>query len=331
MEKLNIPISFLELALINKDSNTSETLQKTEEIAQTLDQLDYKRLWFAEHHNSAHIASSATIVLMTHFAGKTKRIRIGSGGIMLPNHSPLIVAEQIGTLSALYPDRIDLGLGRAPGTDQLTAQALNRDFYYAAQRFPEQVKQLQQYFSTDNEKAKVRAFPGEGTDVPIWILGSSMDSARLSSDAGLPYSFASHFAPTQLYQAFAYYKESFKPSKYLDKPTTMSCINVIIADTQAEAELQANSMYKMFLNIVRGTREPMSPPIANLSNMWDSREEAYVKNMLSHSFIGTSDSVHRQLLEFQKRIRTEEMMITIPIYSHKIRLQTIQAIREIFD
>ncbi|MCO5248752.1 MAG: LLM class flavin-dependent oxidoreductase [Chitinophagales bacterium] len=330
MVKLQIPVSFLDLALINKDSNTFETLQKVEEIAQALDKLDYKRLWFAEHHNSAHIASSATIVLMTHFAGKTQKIRIGSGGIMLPNHSPLVVAEQIGTLSSLYRDRIDLGLGRAPGTDQLTAQALNRDFYYAAQRFPEQVRQLQQYFSTDNAHSKVRAFPGEGINVPIWILGSSMDSAGLSSEMGLPYSFASHFAPTLMYQAFAYYKSHFRPSEYLDKPTTMACVNVIVADTQKEAELQANSMYKMFLNIVRGTREPISPPLETLDSIWDAREEAYVRNMLSHSFVGTPDSVHQQLLDFQKKINVEELMITTPVYSHSIRLKTIRYVREMF-
>lgn len=330
MQKLNIPVSLLELVLINQGSDAQETLQKTTEIAQKADELDFKRLWFAEHHNMPHVASSATVVLISHFANHTQKIRIGSGGIMLPNHSPLVVAEQFGTLETLYPGRIDLGLGRAPGTDQVTAQALNKDFYQAAQQFPKHVAQLQQYLSKNNQNARVRAFPGDGTEVPIWILGSSLDSAILSSEYGLPYAFASHFAPKHLTQAFEVYHNNFKPSLHLDRPKTMAAINLIIADTQAEAELYATSMYKMFLNIVRGARLPISPPIENMNSIWSPAEEAFVHQMLSRSFIGNLEHVRRQLHAFYKEVQPDEIIITVPIFSHKARLKTLEYTKELF-
>lgn len=330
MDQINLPISLLELALITKDSNTSETFDKTVQIAQKADELGYKRVWLAEHHNMPHVASSATVVLIGHIAGKTEKIRVGSGGIMLPNHSPLVVAEQFGTLDALYPNRIDMGLGRAPGTDQLTAQALNKNFYQAAQQFPQHVAQLQKYLSPENCTAQVRAFPGEGANVPIWILGSSMDSAALAAHFGLPYAFASHFAPTHMYRAFAYYRENFKPSAYLDKPYTMSCVNLIIADTQEEADAHATCLYRMFLNIIRGTREPLSPPIESMDGIWSQDEEAYVKNMLSHSFIGTPEKVYGEFQQFLKVSKIDELMVTIPIYDQGARLRTLELSREIF-
>ncbi len=330
MQKLNIPVSLLELALINEGSNASETLEKTTEIAQKADELDYKRIWFAEHHNMPHVASSATVILMSHFAEKTKTIRIGSGGIMLPNHSPLVVAEQFGTLEALYPGRIDLGLGRAPGTDPITAQALNKNFYEAAKQFPKHVARLQQYLSRNNAHSAVRAFPGDGTEVPIWILGSSMDSALLTSEYGLPYAFASHFAPAHIVQAFDFYRRHFKPSEYHDKPITMAAVNMIISDTQEEAESHATSMYRMFLNIVRGTRKPLEPPISGMEGHWSPKEEAYVKNMLSKSFIGTPENVYKQLQRFYDEILPNEIIITIPTYSHEARLQTLEFAKEFF-
>lgn len=330
MNPLQIPVSLLELALITKDSNTQETFHKTVEIAQKADHLGYNRLWLAEHHNMPHVASSATVVLIGHLAGKTQKIRVGSGGIMLPNHSPLVVAEQFGTLAALYPDRIDLGLGRAPGTDQQTAQALNKNFYQAAQQFPDHVAQLQQYLSTDNARSSVRAFPGEGANVPIWILGSSMDSAVLAAKYGLPYAFASHFAPTHMFRAFAYYRENFRPSIYLDQPKTMSCVNMIVCDTDAEAESHATCMYRMFLNIVRGSREPLSPPIPTMDGYWTADEAAYVKNMLSHSFIGDLNTTRKNLSDYQKVAKADEIMITIPIYSHDARLKSLELTRELF-
>ena len=216
----NIPISILELAIITQDSDASATLQKTTAIAQLADSLGYNRFWLAEHHNMPHVASSATVVLIGYIASKTERIRVGSGGIMLPNHAPLIIAEQFGTLETLYPNRIDLGLGRAPGTDGLTAQAIRKDFFEQSQRFPQNVAALQEFFSVENAGAKVRAFPAEGIKVPIWILGSSMDSAALAAAKGLPYAFAGHFAPKQMVQAFEFYRNNFQPSEFLDQPKT---------------------------------------------------------------------------------------------------------------
>lgn len=227
----NIPISLLELAIVTQGSTTSETLTKTKELAQLADSLEYNRFWLAEHHNMQHIASSATVVLISYIASQTKKIRVGSGGIMLPNHSPLIIAEQFGTLETLFPNRIDLGLGRAPGTDTLTAQAIRKDFFDEAQQFPKNVSALQTYFSNENSSSPVRAFPGEGVEVPIWILGSSMDSAALAAAYGLPYAFAGHFAPKQMVQAFEFYRENFEPSEVLSSPKTMACVNVIAADT----------------------------------------------------------------------------------------------------
>ncbi len=222
-----ISVSILELAIITQDSNATETFQKTKDIAQLADKIGYKRIWLAEHHNMAHVASTATVVLIGYVASQTEKIRVGSGGIMLPNHSPLVVAEQFGTLETLYPNRIDLGLGRAPGTDQPTAEAIRKDFFEQAQRFPQNVSKLQEYFSAENATGKVRAFPAEGLNVPIWILGSSMDSAALAAAYGLPYAFAGHFAPKLMIQAFEFYRENFQPSQYLDKPKTMACVNII--------------------------------------------------------------------------------------------------------
>lgn len=331
MKLSEIPISLLELAVVTKGSDFSQTFNKTVAIAQKADELNYKRIWFAEHHNMPHVASSATVVLIGHIAGKTKNIRVGSGGIMLPNHSPLVVAEQFGTLEALYPHRIDLGLGRAPGTDQLTAQALNKDFYQAAQKFPEHVTQLLQYFSPNNSKAAVRAFPGENADVPIYILGSSMDSAVLAARMGLPYAFASHFAPTYLTRAFEYYRENFQPSQYLSQPKTMACVNMILDDTNEAAEFQASSMYKMFLNIIRGTREPLSPPFDHLNSIWRPEEEAYVRNMLSCSFVGDVSTVQKNMLEFQKVVKMDELIISVPQYDHAAKLKTLELARGIFS
>jgi luciferase family oxidoreductase group 1 len=232
----DIPFSVLDLAPITQGNTAATTFKNSLALAQSVDALGYKRYWLAEHHNMASVASSATAVLIGHIAGGTTTIRVGSGGIMLPNHAPLVVAEQFGTLASLYPGRIDLGLGRAPGTDQLTAMALRRNRMETAQDFPEDVQALQQYFSADNKSAKVRAIPGEGLDIPIWILGSSTDSARLAAMLGLPYAFASHFAPTQFLTAIDIYRKNFRPSQYLDKPYVMACVNVIAADTTEEAQ-----------------------------------------------------------------------------------------------
>ena len=329
--KTRIPISLLELALITQGSDVTETMQKTKELAQLADELGYKRIWLAEHHNMAHVASTATVVLIGFIAGQTKNIRVGSGGIMLPNHSPLIVAEQFGTLGVLYPNRIDLGLGRAPGTDGLTAQAIRTDFYEESQRFPKNVSALQDYFSVENATSKVRAFPAEGVNVPIWILGSSMDSATLAAAYGLPYAFAGHFAPQMMESAFEIYHQNYKPSAEFPEPYTIACVNGIAANTDDEAKKRATTLYQAFVNLIRNDRKPYAPPVNNMDEIWNQMEKTHVTQMLKYSFIGGKETVKNQISEFQKRFQVDELMITSHIYEHQARLQSYEIIREAAD
>ena len=327
----NIPISILELAIITQDSNASETLQKTKALAQLADSLDYKRFWLAEHHNMAHVASTATVVLIGYIASQTQSIRVGSGGIMLPNHAPLIVAEQFGTLETLYPNRIDLGLGRAPGTDGLTAQAIRKDFFEQSQRFPQNVAALQEFFSEDNATAKVRAFPAEGTNVPIWILGSSMDSAALAAANGLPYAFAGHFAPKQMQQAFQFYRDNFEPSEYLDQPKTMACVNAIAADTDEEAEKLSTSLTQMFLNLIRNDRKPLQPPVDSMDGIMSEEEHFHVNQMTACSFVGSKQKLVLELKQFIEYTKIDELMITSPIFNHDDKLKNIRIMKEVMD
>lgn len=327
----NIPISILELALISQDNDASETLQKTNELAQLADRLDYKRFWLAEHHNMPHVASTATVVLIGYIASQTKNIRVGSGGIMLPNHAPLIIAEQFGTLQLLYPNRIDLGLGRAPGTDGLTAQAIRKDFIEQSQRFPQNVAALQEFFSEDNATSKVRAFPAEGTKVPIWILGSSMDSAALAAANGLPYAFAGHFAPKQMYQAFEFYRESFKPSEFLDAPKTMACVNAMAADSDEEADKLSTSLTQMFLNLIRNDRRPLQPPLDSLDGIMSEEEHFHVNQMTACSFVGSKEKLVTELKQFIDYTKIDELMITSPIFNHEDKLKNIRIMKEVMD
>jgi len=326
-----IPISILELAIITQGSTTALTLQKTKELAQKADELGYNRFWLAEHHNMAHVASSATVVLIGYIAGQTKNIRVGSGGIMLPNHAPLIIAEQFGTLETLYPNRIDLGLGRAPGTDAQTAQAIRKDFYEQSQHFSKNISELQSYFSKDNSTSTVRAFPAEGLQVPIWILGSSMDSAALAAAYGLPYAFAGHFAPNQMVQAFEFYRENFEPSEYLSKPKTMACVNLIAADTKEEADILATSLYQMFLNLIQNNRQPLQPPVATLEGVMNETEKFHVDQMTACTFIGAKPKLIKDLKEFIDFTQIDELMITSPIYNHTDKLRSITVAVEVMD
>jgi luciferase family oxidoreductase group 1 len=275
------------------------------------------------------VASSATSVLIGYIASGTSTMRVGSGGIMLPNHSPLAVAEQFGTLESLYPGRIDLGLGRAPGTDQLTAMALRGDFFNNAQEFPQNVLKLQTYFSEENSNAKVRAIPGEGLDIPMWILGSSTDSAQLAGVLGLPYAFASHFAPAQFFAAIDLYRKIFRPSKRLEKPYVMACVNVIAADTDPEAHRLATSLYQMFLEIVTGIRKPLQPPVDSMDHIWTEEQKAYLDQMLSLSFIGSRETIKKDLQEFIKRTQIDEIMIISNIYDQKAKIHSYELFAEI--
>lgn len=331
MMNKNIAYSFLDLAVIGANKSTKETLNNVLHTAQHAEQLNYTRFWLAEHHNMPHIASSATSVLIGYVAGGTEKIRVGSGGIMLPNHPPLVIAEQFGTLESLYPNRIDLGLGRAPGTDQLTAMALRRNDTMSANFFPQQIQELKTYFSATNAEAKVRAFPGEGLDIPFWILGSSTDSAYLAAELGLPYAFASHFAPDQIQMAGKIYRTNFKPSTQLDKPYFMPCVNAILADSTHEAEKLATSFYRMFLGIIRNDRKPLQPPIESMQGIWTVPEEAAVYNMTACSFIGTKEEMLPELNHFCEVLEVDELMITTPIYDYDKRQYSMKLFADVME
>lgn len=323
-----IPYSILDLAIVTEGSSLADAIQNSRELAVQTEQMGYKRFWMAEHHNMENIASSATSILLGHVAEATKKIRVGSGGIMLPNHSPLIIAEQFGTLATMYPGRVDLGLGRAPGTDQTTANAIRPDRMREVQRFPENVKLLQRYLSGDNKNSSVRAIPGEGTQIPIWILGSSTDSAFLAAELGLPYAFASHFAPQQLMPALRIYRERFKPSKQHEKPYFMPCVNIIAADTDDEADYLSTSMLQMFMGVVTGDRKPMPAPVDDMSTIWSPQQKMMVQQMLACSFIGSRESVRADLDQFIEQTNADELMIASYIFDFKQRIQSHRMIAD---
>lgn len=328
-KKSKIPFSILELAVVNEGNTPADSFANALNLAQAVERSGYNRLWLSEHHNMVSVASSATSVLIGYIAGGTSTMRIGSGGIMLPNHSPLAVAEQFGTLESLYPGRIDLGLGRAPGTDQLTAMALRGDFFNGANQFPQNVLKLQTYLSEENKTAKVRAIPGEGLDIPIWILGSSTDSAHLAALLGLPYSFASHFAPAQFEAAIKIYRQNFKPSKQLQKPYVMTCVNMIAADTDAEANKLATSLYQMFIGIVTGISKRLQPPVDNMDTIWNGFEKEIIDQMLAISFIGSPQKIEKEMKEFLKKTKTDEIMVISNIYDQKAKIYSYELFSEI--
>lgn len=321
---MKIPYSVLDLATVIQDKTAADTFKNSVALAKHAEKLGYLRYWFAEHHNMVSVASSATAVLIGHIAGHTETIRVGAGGIMLPNHSPLIVAEQFGTLATLYPERIDLGLGRAPGSDQLTAMEIRGERFSAPHHFPQDVLKLQKYLSASNSESKVRAIPGEGTDVPIWILGSSTESAHLAASYGLPYAFASHFAPTYFLEAIKIYRQNFRPSAVLDKPCVMACVNVVTADTDEEAERLATSLKQLFMGIVTGKRKLLQPPVASMDQIWNEMEEEAVNQMLAIAFIGGPELLKTQLRSFIAQTQVDEIMVTSHIYDHEARLHSYE-------
>ena len=318
----NLTYSVLDLATVVQGHTIADSYHNSLENALQAEQLGYTRYWFAEHHNMISVASSATSVLIGYIAGNTSTIRVGSGGIMLPNHSPLVIAEQFGTLATLYPDRIDLGLGRAPGSDQVTALAIRGENMNAAFNFPRDVDALQKYFSAENYNSKVRAIPGEGLDVPLWILGSSTDSARLAAAKGLPYAFASHFAPTYFLEAIDLYRANFKPSAVLKKPYVMACVNVTAADTDAEADYIATSVKQFFMGVVTGRRQLLPPPVESMADIWNPIEEEAVMQMLRYSFIGGPEKIKAKLKDFVDSTAINEIMVTSHIYDHQARLKS---------
>ncbi|RXK50963.1 LLM class flavin-dependent oxidoreductase [Aquirufa rosea] len=323
-----IPISVLELAPIPQGGDAALAIERTVETAQHAETLGFRRVWLAEHHNMEFIASSSPALLIGHVAGKTSRIRVGSGGIMLPNHSPLVVAEQFGTLATMYPGRIDLGLGRAPGTDQLTARVLRRDNTDTAYHFPQDVAQLQQYFSEENSLSSVRAFPAEGLEVPIWILGSSTDSAYLAAKMGLPYAFAAHFAPAQFRQAIEIYRKNFTPSDALGMPYVMACVNVVGADTDEEAEHLRSSLIRMFVGIITNQRVPLAPP-GPLPEAYHIPEiKAMADKMLACSFFGSQETLQQNLGAFIEETGIDELMVATYIFDREKKKKSYTILRE---
>src|SRR6056297_4242228 len=319
-----IPFSVLDLAVVTEGSTLEQTIKNSRTLASEAEKMGYKRFWMAEHHNMENIASSATSVLLGHVAEATSTIRVGSGGIMLPNHSPLVIAEQFGTLATMYPGRIDLGLGRAPGTDQTTADAIRPDRMSQVQQFPQNVKKLQRYLSAENKNSTVRAIPGEGTHIPLWILGSSTDSAFLAAELGLPYAFASHFAPQQLGSALRIYREQFKPSDQLDQPWFMPCVNVIAADSDEQAKFLSTSMLQMFMGVVTGDRSPMKPPVDSMEGIWNEHTKYAVNRMLEYSFIGSAESVKSNIEQFLEQTGADELMVSTYIYDHEQRMRSYE-------
>ena len=327
----NLEISVLDLAPVKKNKTLNDTFNDSLSLAKAVEKLDYKRYWLAEHHNMASIASSATSVLIGYIANGTEKIRVGSGGIMLPNHSSLVIAEQFGTLESLFPGRIDLGVGRAPGTDGLTAKALGRNPQNINQYFPQQIQELQRYFSTENSTSLVRAIPGEGCDIPIYILGSSTDSAWLAAEMGLPYAFAGHFAPEMMATAFEIYHNNYEPSEKFPTPYVIACVNGIAAETDDEAKKFATTLYQAFINIIRNDRKPFSEPVDDIDEVWNPMEKAHVLNMLRYSFIGSPSTIKKQISEFQNQFNVDELIITSHIYEHESKVRSYEIFRNVVD
>ena len=317
-------LSILDLAPITQGSTPAEALRNSLNLAQRAEQFGYQRYWVAEHHNMKGIASAATSVVIGFIAGGTSTIRVGAGGIMLPNHSPLVIAEQFGTLASLYPGRIDLGLGRAPGTDQITSHALRRTLSGNVDDFPRDVMELRQLLDEPQPGQRVTAVPGAGTNVPLWVLGSSLFGAQLAAMLGLPFAFASHFAPAQMTQAIEIYRERFEPSAQLDEPHLMLGYNVCVAETDAEANYLRSSSLQSFLNLRRGTPGQLPPPIENFEQSMSGQDKALLAQMSSCSAVGSCDSARQSMKDFIQQTGANELMLVCSIYEHGKRVESFQ-------
>lgn len=326
-----IPFSILDLCPIVQGSNPAQAFRNSVSLAQQADSLGYQRYWLAEHHNMPGIASAATSVVIGHVAGQTEKIRLGAGGIMLPNHAPLAIAEQFGTLASLYPGRIDLGLGRAPGSDMATARALRRNLATHGEDFPELVAELQHFLAEVAPEQLVRAVPGAGLDIPLWILGSSLYGAQFAAANGLPFAFASHFAPTFLLQALDSYRSQFRPSAKLQKPYFMVTVNILVADSDEEARYWFSSQQQGFTNLHRGHPGQLPPPIKDIEQYWAPAEKINVERMLACSLVGSTATVEAGLRKLLAELAPDELMVTGHVFDHEVRLRSyreIAAIRE---
>jgi luciferase family oxidoreductase group 1 len=322
-----IPFSVLDLAPVIEGGSAGDAFRNSLDLARHAEARGYKRYWLAEHHNMPGIASAATSVVIGHIAGGTRTIRVGAGGVMLPNHSPLVIAEQFGTLASLYPDRIDLGLGRAPGTDQRTMQALRRN-RSNEDTFPDDVVELAHYFMEPQEGQMVRAYPGAGLNVPLWILGSSAYGAQLAAMLGLPYAFASHFAPDYLMTAIELYRKNFRPSQFLEKPYFMPCIGLFAAETDEEARMLFTSQQRQFVNLRRGSPGLLQPP-AGLDDYWSPAEKAGVAHALQYAVVGSPETVRRKLKDFIQLTGADEIMLAAQIFDHDARKRSYTIAAEV--
>ncbi|WP_414055088.1 LLM class flavin-dependent oxidoreductase [Macrococcus equi] len=331
MTNINIPVSILNLAPVRKGDTNKDAIDQAIALAQYAEELGYNRYWIAEHHNTPSLVSSATTILMSHVLQNTKSIQVGSGGIMLPNHAPLVVAEQIGTLATIYPDRVNLGLGRAPGTDMMTASALRRDRHDSVYTFPEEIQELLTYFGPEEKQGFVKAYPGANTNVPIYVLGSSTDSAHLAARLGLPYAFAGHFAPEQMKEAITIYRNLFQKSDYLDKPYVMVGTNVIIGETDEEAEYLATTTHQFFLNVIRNTRMPLQPPVEDMDALWTLQEKQMAMSRTVTRFVGSKATVKQKIQDFQNEFNVDELIVVSYIYDIEKLYRSYRWLKEIID
>lgn len=323
-----IPLSVLDLVPVAEGQDAGDALKNALDLARTAERCGYRRYWVAEHHNMVGIASAATAVVIGHLAAGTSTIRMGAGGIMLPNHSPLVIAEQFGTLDALFPGRIDLGLGRAPGTDQMAMRAMRRDMA-ASDQFPEDVVELQTLLGDPVEGQMIRAVPGAGSHVPLWILGSSLFGSQLAAMLGLPYAFASHFAPDALVQALDIYRARFRPSVQSPQSYAMACVNVVVADSDEEAKRLFTTIQQRFVSMVRGTRGKLQPPIDDIEAYWSPLEKAQASRMLARSFVGSPRTVEAGLNAFVAETGIDEIMVACAVYDHAARLHSYELLSQL--
>ncbi|MDD1016279.1 LLM class flavin-dependent oxidoreductase [Pseudomonas rubra] len=324
----DIKISTLDLVPVRADSGPAQSLRNSLDLAQHVEKFGYNRFWVAEHHNMDGIASSATSVLLSYLAGGTSTIRVGAGGVMLPNHAPLVIAEQFGTLASLYPGRIDLGLGRAPGSDQMTARALRRERSGSADDFPDDVEELMRYLGPRTPEQKVIAVPGYGTEVPIWLLGSSLFSAQLAGMRGLPYAFASHFAPRYLHEAIRVYRNHFQPSAVLDKPYVMLGVPLVAADTDEQADYLATSVYQRILALMRGQSLVQRPPVATMDGLWLPHEREAVGSFLGLAMVGSPAKIRAKLEVLLEQTEADELIFTCDLYEHADRIRSYELLAQ---
>ena len=325
----DIQFSILELAPVRDDKSIQFSLHHALEVAQKAERLGYKRLWLAEHHNMDGIASSATAVLLGYILANTHTLKVGSGGIMLPSHAPLVVAEQFGTLATLYPNRVELGLGRAPGTDQVTMRALRRGRQETEDQFPQDVLEILQYFKEPAPHQRIVATPGQNTHVPVWLLGSSLFSAQLAAKLGLPYSFASHFAPRMLDQAIKLYRENFEPSEYLDRPYVSMGVPTVVAQTDEEAEYLATSAYQRVLGLMRGQSLKLKAPVETMEGIWSPAEKVSVDNFYAMGQVGSPETVKAGLEKLLEKYNVDEFIFTCDIYDTDKRIQNFELLMDI--